>query len=127
MEDQKSKDQAAKQNAYEKIYAVVRLIPFGKVATYGQVAELAGYGGKARLVGYALFRVAEGSEVPWQRVINAKGQVSESVFSNGSDFFQRSLLEAEGIELDEKLTVDFKVCRWHPTEEELTKITELLG
>ncbi|MGD1851687.1 MAG: MGMT family protein [Cyanophyceae cyanobacterium] len=124
----KQSDEAkqAKQNAYDKIYAVVRLIPFGKVATYGQIAELAGYGGKARLVGYALFRVAEGGDIPWQRVINAKGQVSESVFRNGSDFFQRSLLEAEGVKLDHKLTVDFKVCRWHPTDAELATIDDLL-
>lgn len=122
---QSGKD-GAKQNAYEKIYGVVRLIPFGKVATYGQIAELAGYGGKARLVGYALFRVGEGSDVPWQRVINAKGQVSESVFRNGSDFFQRSLLEEEGIKLDEQQKVDFKQYRWHPTDEELDQIAVLL-
>ncbi|MGD1939411.1 MAG: MGMT family protein [Cyanophyceae cyanobacterium] len=125
--DEAEQAKQAKQNAYDKIYAVVRLIPFGKVATYGQIAELAGYGGKARLVGYALFRVAEDGDIPWQRVINAKGQVSESVFRNGSDFFQRSLLEAEGIELDDKLTVDFKACRWHPTDAELAIIDELLG
>ena len=118
---------AAKQNAYDKIYAVVRLIPFGKVATYGQIAELAGYGGKARLVGYALFRIAEDSDVPWQRVINARGQVSESVFRNGSDLFQRSLLEDEGIVLDEAQRVDFKVYRWHPSDEELGQIAERLG
>ena len=122
-----AKQGAAKQNAYGKIYAVVRLIPFGKVATYGQIAELAGYGGKARLVGYALFRIAEDSDIPWQRVINAKGQVSESVFRNGSDLFQRSLLEDEGIVLDEAQKVDFKRYRWHPSEEELGQIAERLG
>ena len=117
----------AKQNAYDKIYAVVRLIPVGKVATYGQIAELAGYGGKARLVGYALFWGAGDSDIPWQRVINAKGQVSESVFRNGSDYFQRSLLEEEGIVLDETLTVDFKVYRWHPTDDELALIEGEIG
>ena len=62
---------------YDQIYAVVRQIPEGQVATYGQVAELAGLGGKARLVGYALYRVdMRSSDIPWHRVINAKGEIS---------------------------------------------------
>jgi methylated-DNA-protein-cysteine methyltransferase related protein len=65
-------------SAYQKIYDVVRLIPIGKVATYGQIADLAGLYGKARLVGYALFQVELESDVPWQRVVNAKGEISYS-------------------------------------------------
>ncbi len=62
---------------YDQIYAVVRQIPEGQVATYGQVAELAGLGGKARLVGYALYRVdMRSSDIPWHRVINVKGEIS---------------------------------------------------
>jgi methylated-DNA-protein-cysteine methyltransferase-like protein len=64
-------------STYDQIYAVVRQIPEGQVATYGQVAELAGLGGKARLVGYALYRVdMRSSDIPWHRVINAKGEIS---------------------------------------------------
>ncbi len=64
-------------STYDQIYAVVRQIPEGQVATYGQVAELAGLGGKARLVGYALYRVdMRSSDIPWHRVINAKGKIS---------------------------------------------------
>ena len=64
-------------STYDQIYAIVRQIPEGQVATYGQVAELAGLGGKARLVGYALYRVdMRSSDIPWHRVINAKGEIS---------------------------------------------------
>ena len=56
---------------YNLIYTVVREIPFAKVATYGQVADLAGLYGKARLVGYALFRVDIKDDIPWHRVVNA--------------------------------------------------------
>ena len=64
-------------STYDQIYAVVRQIPEGQVATYGQVAELAGLGGKASLVGYALYRVdMRSSDIPWHRVINAKGEIS---------------------------------------------------
>ena len=64
-------------STYDQIYAVVRQIPEGQVATYGQVAELAGLGGKARLVGYALYRVdMRSSDIPWHWVINAKGKIS---------------------------------------------------
>ena len=85
---------------YERIYAVVRQIPLGQVATYGQVAELAGLVGKPRLVGYALYRVDMTSDVPWHRVINAKGEISQSPLRYGNDYRQRSLLEDEGIPFD---------------------------
>ena len=85
---------------YERIYAVVRQIPLGQVATYGQVAELAGLVGKPRLVGYALYRVDMTSDVPWHRVINAKGEISQSPLRYGNDSRQRSLLEDEGIPFD---------------------------
>ena len=62
--------------SHEKIYAVVRRIPCGRVATYGQVAELAGLAGHARQVGYAMAALPSASAVPWQRVINAAGMVS---------------------------------------------------
>jgi len=87
-------------NTYDLIYAVVRQIPWGQVATYGQVAELAGLIGKPRVVGYALYRVTDADEIPWHRVINAKGEVSRSPLRNGTDYLQQSLLEAEGIEFD---------------------------
>ena len=93
---------------YQRIYAVVRRIPRGRVATYGQVAELAGLEGHARQVGYAL-HVAPPS-LPWHRVINAQGRISAR---SGSDWgeLQRHLLEAEGIEFDLDGRVDLKKYR----------------
>lgn len=99
-------------SAYETIYAVVRNIPRGQVATYGQVAELAGYGGKARLVGYALYRVAPEQDIPWQRVVNAKGEISRSPHRYGSDDFQQVLLESEGIQFDSNGRIDLQRYRW---------------
>ena len=102
---------------YDRIYAIVRQIPPGQVATYGQVAELAGLIGKPRLVGYALYRVDMADDIPWQRVINAKGEVSHSVLRNGTDYLQRAILEEEGIEFNAKGRVDLKRYRWQPSVE----------
>ncbi len=63
-------------SSYQRIYAVVRRVPKGQVATYGQVAALAGLPGNARLVGYAMHALPSHTKVPWHRVINAKGEVS---------------------------------------------------
>lgn len=101
-------------NAYEIIYATVRQIPYGKVATYGQIAELSNLPRRARLVGYALFRVAPDADVPWHRVINAQGTISESPFRQGNDYLQRSLLEAEGVEFSPAGKVDLRKYRWQP-------------
>ncbi|MDX2239725.1 MAG: MGMT family protein [Leptolyngbyaceae cyanobacterium bins.302] len=99
-------------SAYEAIYNVVRNIPRGQVATYGQVADLANLPGRARLVGYALFRVAPDSDIPWHRVINAKGEVSESPIRYGSDHLQRVLLEEEGVQFNTKGKIDLRHYRW---------------
>jgi len=99
-------------NTYDLIYTVVRQIPHGQVATYGQVAELAGLIGKPRVVGYALYRVTDADEIPWHRVINAKGEVSRSPLRNGTDYLQQSLLEAEGIEFDQTGKLDLPRYRW---------------
>jgi methylated-DNA-protein-cysteine methyltransferase-like protein len=102
-------------SVYNRIYAIVHQIPIGKVATYGQVAELAELYGKARLVGYALYRVDKNSDIPWHRVINAKGEVSESPLRLGSDHVQRSLLEAEGIQFSAEGKIDLREYLWRPT------------
>lgn len=99
-------------NTYDLIYAVVRQIPYGQVATYGQVAELAGLIGKPRVVGYALYRVTDADEMPWHRVINAKGEVSRSPHRNGTDDYQQSLLEAEGIAFNAAGKLDLERYRW---------------
>ncbi len=104
-------------NTYEKIYETVKQVPYGKVATYGQIATLAGLHRKARLVGYALFRVPGDTDVPWHRVINAKGEISESPFREGNDYLQRSLLEREGIKFNASGRVNFRQCQWQPQDQ----------
>jgi methylated-DNA-protein-cysteine methyltransferase-like protein len=102
-------------SSYDRIYAIVRQIPYGRVATYGQVAELADLAGRARLVGYALFRVNPlQDDVPWHRVINAKGEISESPFRNGGDYLQRSLLESEGVQFSPTGKISLAHYRWQP-------------
>ena len=84
------------RSAYARIYAVVKRIPRGRVATYGQVATLAGLDGHARQVGYALHNLPDRSDIPWHRVINARGEISPRTAGDSHEL-QRMLLEAEGV------------------------------
>ena len=95
-------------------YDIVEQIPEGRVATYGQIAEIAGFKGHARQVGYALAALSEAraNDVPWHRVINARGEVSLRTGSSGHRI-QRKLLEAEGIVFRAE-RVDLKQWRWSP-------------
>jgi alkylated DNA nucleotide flippase Atl1/3-methyladenine DNA glycosylase AlkD len=83
------------------------------VATYGQVAALAGLPRHARLVGYALHALPEGSELPWQRVINSRGEVSPRAMP-GWDGYQRHLLEEEGVRFDAAGRASLKRYLWEP-------------
>lgn len=94
------------------ICAVIRRIPKGWVATYGQVAAMAGLPRRARLVGQVLRQLDAASEVPWHRVVNAKGEVSYSLSRNGGDARQRKLLEAEGVAFDGKGRFNLERYRW---------------
>ena len=98
--------------AVEAICAVVRRIPLGWVATYGQVAVMAGLPRRARLVGRVLQRLDPVTKIPWHRVVNAKGEVSYSLSRNGGDALQRRLLEKEGIRFDDRNRLDLERCRW---------------
>ena len=100
-------------NSYQRIYAVVRRIPEGRVATYGQVASLAGLAGHARQVGYALHALPKGTAIPWHRVVNADGEISLRSMP-GSELVQRGLLEREGIRLDPRGRVPLARVRWRP-------------
>jgi methylated-DNA-protein-cysteine methyltransferase-like protein len=99
--------------SYDRIYAVVKRIPRGRVATYGQVATLAGLAVHARQVGYALNALPENQRVPWHRVINAKGEISLRAV-DGSKAEQQTRLEAEGVVFDERGRVSLKTYRWTP-------------
>jgi methylated-DNA-protein-cysteine methyltransferase-like protein len=99
---------------YERIYAVIRRIPKGRVATYGQIADLAGFPGHARQVGYALYALHEPSTVPWHRVVNAQGRLSLGRVIPEGDVEQRIRLEIEGVEFDAEGKVALGRFQWRP-------------
>ena len=96
---------------YARIYAAVQRIPRGRVATYGQIAALADLPRRARQVGYALHALPPGSPVPWQRVVNARGEVSLPGLAGAR---QRELLAAEGVEVGASGRIDLKAFQWRP-------------
>ncbi|MBQ2944204.1 MAG: MGMT family protein [Ruminococcus sp.] len=98
-------------NTFEKIYAVVRKIPYGKVATYGQIALLAGNPHWSQVVGYALHSNPEPDSIPCFRVVNRFGELS-SAFAFGGINRQQELLEAEGVEVKDG-RVDLKRYLWN--------------
>ncbi|MBI2993263.1 MAG: MGMT family protein [Gammaproteobacteria bacterium] len=96
---------------YQRIYDQVRRVPRGRVATYGQIALCAGRCG-ARQVGYALAALPDDSDVPWQRVVNSRGEISRRSSSDGHDH-QRWLLEEEGIEFSTAGRIDLPRFGWN--------------
>ena len=98
----------------QRVWLAVAQIPPGRLATYGQIAELIGAYGCARQVGWALRRLPLPSEVPWQRVVNAQGRISLSLSREGSDWMQRDLLIAEGIPVDAEGRLPLAQYRWSP-------------
>ena len=98
--------------AVAAICAVICRIPSGWVATYGQVAAMAGLPRRARLVGHVLQHLDPASKIPWHRVVNAKGEVSYSLSRNGGDALQQRLLEQEGVEFDDNNRFNLERFRW---------------
>lgn len=101
----------ASKGLHLRIHDVVSRIPRGRIATYGQVARIAGLPGQARLVGYALHAVPKGKSIPWQRVVNAQGAISLPS-DHGSR--QRRLLEREGIRFDSRDRIPLASYQWQP-------------
>lgn len=98
---------------FQRIYAVIRQVPPGQVATYGQIARIVG-GISAQMIGFALAalpRHADEKDVPWQRIINAQGKVSPHGYGYGSAV-QRQLLEEEGVVFNLESTIDLAVFGW---------------
>ncbi len=108
--DMDSQKQASR---WQRIYRVVRRIPHGRVASYGLVAQLAGLPRQARQVGYALHALKRGSRVPWQRVINARGEISQRAEPE-AERLQRALLESEGVRFDARGRVELARFAWRP-------------
>lgn len=98
-------------NTFERIYAVVKQIPKGKVASYGQVAMLAGNPRWSRVVGYALHANPDEKGIPCYRVVTKDGKTSAAFAFGGGDV-QRALLEADGVLFTKDGLVDMKKCQW---------------
>jgi len=111
---------------FARILAVVRRIPRGRVATYGQVARLAGLPRYARQVGYALHGQPPGTPLPWHRVINARGAISLRAI-DGADETQRLRLEAEGVAFGAGGRVPLERFQWRPTAAQLERLTTRPG
>ena len=94
---------------------VARRVPRGRVATYGQIAALAGMPRYARHVGIALRELPDDSDVPWHRILGAGGRISPRRRSDSHER-QRILLEAEGVSFDEHGRVNLEECRWEPDD-----------
>src|SRR5512133_2284608 len=105
---------AKTSDTYLAIYAVVSRIPEKSVATYGQVASLAGLPGRARLVGYALSALAGKSTLPWHRVVNAQGRISSRSCGSDADREQRLRLEHEGVSFDAGGRIPLERFLWRP-------------
>ena len=93
-------------NFYQQVYDVVRLIPKGKVMSYGGVARQCGVPGRARGVGYALHGLPDPVHIPWWRVVNSFGRIS--IPNPETADMQRDLLRAEGVSVSDDLTLDIR-------------------
>jgi methylated-DNA-protein-cysteine methyltransferase-like protein len=114
---------AAAPSFDQRVYAAVALVPRGRLATYGQIAELIGAYGRARQVGWALRRLALPSPVPWHRVVNAQGRISFTPSREGSDWIQRQLLLAEGIPVDAEGRLPLRRYLWVPPLDPLPPVS----
>ena len=102
-----------KSDSYRRIYGAVSRIPKGRVATYGQIAALAGLPRQARLVGYAMHALPADSDVPWHRVVNAAGRISLRADTLGHDELQGHLLRREGVRFVAGV-ISLAKYRWQP-------------
>ncbi len=99
---------------FDGVYALVKQIPRGKVATYGQIARLLGAPRSARVVGWAMHGTPHGARVPWQRVVQRGGSLSPSVCPTDPGR-QRRLLEREGVTFLLDGRIDMAAHQWNPT------------
>ncbi|MBK8698992.1 MAG: MGMT family protein [Saprospiraceae bacterium] len=99
---------------FDQVYDVTRLVPEGRVTTYGAIADYLALG-SARMVGWALNNLTKGNDVPAHRVINRKGELSGKLqFPSPTAMQER--LEAEGVKVEDDRVVDFESLFWHPSE-----------
>lgn len=105
-----------KPNFFQKVYEVVRLIPAGRVTSYGAIARYLGSGGSSRMVGWALNSSHKMEDVPAQRVVNRLGMLTGKHHFGGTSAMQQ-LLESEGVMIKENIVADFQKVFWDPNTE----------
>jgi len=108
-----TKKEAKKYNFFERVYEIARLIPEGKVTSYGAIAKAIGATRSARMVGYAMNASHDMEDVPAHRVVNRKGLLSGKHHFEGTNLMQQ-LLENEGIKVIDNQIVDFEKHFWEP-------------
>ena len=104
------------ENFFERVYAVVKQIPYGKVTSYGAIAKVLGTAPSARMVGWAMNAAHGLEDVPAHRVVNRKGLLTGKHHFDGSNLMQQ-LLESEGIIVVDNQIVDFEKVFWKPEME----------
>ncbi len=100
-------------NFFERVYEVVRQIPYGRVTSYGAIARALGTAGSSRMVGWAMNASHHLKDVPAHRVVNRIGMLTGKFHFEGTNLMQH-LLESEGIEVKNNQVVDFEKCFWNP-------------
>ena len=105
-----------KTNFFDKVYKVVKQIPFGRVTSYGAIAKYLGAARSARMVGWAMNASHNMEDVPAHRVVNRKGVLTGKFHFDGTNLMQQ-LLESEGVEVEDNQIVDFEKYFWDPQEE----------
>lgn len=104
------------QNFFQKVYEVARLVPFGRVTSYGAIAKYLGAARSARMVGWAMNASHTMEDIPAHRVVNRKGLLTGKHHFDGTNLMQQ-LLENEGIQVQEHQIIDFEKLFWDPTKE----------
>jgi methylated-DNA-protein-cysteine methyltransferase-like protein len=103
---------AKEKSAWEEVFQIVALIPYGRVMNYGQIARMLRRPLSARAVGWAMHQCP--SDLPWHRVVNASGGCSTDKVGNHPSGLQRAMLEAEGVRFHTNATLDLEIYRWWP-------------
>ena len=103
-------------NFFEKSYAIARLIPYGRVTSYGAIAKYLGAARSARMVGWAMNKAHNLDDIPAHRVVNRKGILTGKHHFDGTNLMQQ-LLESEGIKVIDNQIQDFDTVFWNPSDE----------
>ncbi len=106
----------AEPNFFDKVYGVVKQIPYGRVTSYGAIARYLGSSGSSRMVGWALNNSHNLEDIPAQRVVNRLGMLTGKHHFGGTTAMQQ-LLESEGVEVKENQVQNFKELFWDPAKE----------